>query len=56
MANEPIYWLDPYAKKSDKELQSYATCVIDGYGWRVSSSGKTYCSGKVKKEATDGAK
>ena len=50
MAQDAIYWLDPYAKKGKDELQGYATCVIDGYGWRVSPSGKTYCSGKVKKE------
>ena len=50
MAQETIYWIDPYTKKKPEELESYATCVIDGYGWRVTPSGRTVCSGKVKKE------
>ena len=50
MTQEAIYYLDPYAKKSDKELTSYATCVIDGYKWQVAKSGRTYCAGKAKKE------
>ena len=48
MTQEAIYWTDPYAKKNDKELQSYATCIVDGYSWRVAKSGKTYCAGKVE--------
>ena len=51
MAQDTIYWIDPYANKKHKdELESYATCVIDGYGWRVAPSGRRYCSGKIKKE------
>jgi len=50
MKQETVYWVDEYAKKKPEELQSYATCVIDGYCWKVSPSGRTYCSGKVKKE------
>jgi len=45
---DSIYWIDPYDKKSDKELQAYATCVIDGYGWRLTPQLKTYCAGKVE--------
>jgi len=45
---EAIYWIDPYAKKSDKELDSYATCVIDGWAWRLTKELKTYCAGKVE--------
>uniref|UniRef100_A0A6H2A4R5 Uncharacterized protein n=1 Tax=viral metagenome TaxID=1070528 RepID=A0A6H2A4R5_9ZZZZ len=53
MNQEPIYWIDPYANKKHKdELESYSTCIIDGYMWRVHPSGRTYCAGKVKgKEA-----
>ena len=53
MNQETVYWIDPYAnKKHDKELESYSTCVIDGYMWKVDSKGRTYCAGKVKgKEA-----
>ena len=42
------YWIDEYAKKRPEELTSYATCVVDGYKWRVSPSGKTYCAGKAE--------
>ena len=49
MANgEPIYWIDPYEDKKDKELQAYRTCVIDGYGWQTAPSGRRYCAGKVE--------
>jgi len=48
MNQEPIYWIDPYAKKHDKELEAFATCVIDGYMWKVDKTGRTYCAGKVK--------
>lgn len=48
MKQEGVYWKDQYAKKGDKELQCEQTCVVDGYGWKVSPSGRTYCSGKVK--------
>jgi len=44
-----IYWIDLYAKKDPRNLDSYATCVIDGYGWRVSKTGRTYCAGEVEK-------
>jgi len=43
-----VRWADPYPKKDDRELQGYATCVIDGKGWRVSPSGRTYCIGRVE--------
>ena len=45
---DAVYWTDPYPKNKDKELQSYATCVIDGHKWKVAPSGRNYCSGKVK--------
>lgn len=49
---KPIDWIDRYDLPSGadpkKYLTAYATCVIDGYGWRISKSGQTYCSGKVK--------
>lgn len=46
--NEPVYWIDPYAKKTAQELDSHATCVIDGWAWRISPDLKTYCAGKVE--------
>ena len=48
MVQESIYWTDEYPKKDARELQSHATCIIDGYKWRVHPSGRTYCAGKVK--------
>ncbi len=54
MAQDTISWLDPYARTNDKELQAHATCVVDGRGYRVAQSGKTYCLGLLKeKEDTD---
>ena len=47
---EPVYWIDEYPKNNPKELQSYSTCVIDGKGWRVDPTGRTYCSGEIKEE------
>lgn len=42
-------WIEPYHNKKHKEeLEAYAVFVTGGYAWKVSSSGKTYCSGKVK--------
>lgn len=57
MAQDKIYWEDEYAKKHPNELTSYATCIVDGYKWRVrevkgsSPIGnllQTYCAGKAK--------
>jgi len=47
MSQEPIYWIDEYAKKKPEELTCYATCIIDGYAWRVTVNGQTYCAGKA---------
>tara|TARA_Y100000310_G_scaffold204700_1_gene204932 strand:- start:4353 stop:4517 length:165 start_codon:yes stop_codon:yes gene_type:complete len=46
---DAIYWIDQYAKKDPHNLDSYATCVVDGYKWRLEENGKTYCAGKVEK-------
>jgi len=48
MKNEAITWTDPYAKKDPKEAECFATCVIDGYAWRVAPEGQTYCAGKAE--------
>ena len=47
MASE--YWIDEYAKKRPEELTSCATCVVDGYKWRVRKDGTTYCAGRATK-------
>lgn len=44
----PIYWIEQYPKKKPEHLDSFQTCVIDGYCWRVSPSGRTYCAGKLE--------
>jgi len=43
-----ITWEDEYPKKDPRELTAYATCIIDGYKWRVDEEGKTYCAGRKK--------
>ena len=51
---EAVYWINPYAlpKGADPKnwLTTYATCVVDGYKYNITESGRTYCAGKVKKE------
>ena len=42
-----IIWVDPYAKKRPEELQTFATCIVDGQGYRISNTGRTYCVGPV---------
>ena len=48
MAQDKITWEDEYAKKHKDEWPTAATCIIDGYRWRVDEEGRTYCAGKSK--------
>jgi len=48
--SEQITWEDEYPVKNPRELISYATCIVDGYKWRVDEKGKTYCAGRKEQK------